>query len=357
MFKRLKAIIRQYKIFIFLAALIPVLGFSLFLRSAKKPPADPVFGPLPVPETEFDIESGPEISYQFSLPKNALEKLPRQLAVYQIKKLSDQEVINRFAKLAEEMGFSTKPTIQAVDKETYYIWEEKDKFLRVNSLTGQFIFQGNLPLTLGIITPQDAESLVREKLANWGILDKDAPVTIKYFGVAGMELVPVTNPSLADVYEAVFSFSIDGFPVVGLGPAQTVAMARINREGQLLTLYYFLRQSDQEKVGTYPLKPGSLALTEVQQGQGKILSLKTKSGFETNFNPENPIKAVNINSIELIYYESLEKQDYFQPIYLFSGSATLEDDTVLEASLYLPAVSSEWLIQASPTPASKFKTE
>ncbi len=310
---------------------------------------------MPVPETAFDIETEAEINYKLNLSQNAFAKFPSQLSVYQIIKISDQETVNQFAQITNDLGFTVEPAVQAADKETYCVWKEQGRFLRVNSSTGQFLFQGNFPLSLGPVTPQEAEGFVKEKLASWGFLDKDTPGAISYLGITGMELVPVTNPNLADVYEIVFSFSINGLPVVGLGPAQDVALARVNREGQLLTLHYFFHQFDQEKIGTYPLKPGSLALAEIQGGQGKILSLKTQTGFETNFNLANPIKAINISSVELVYYESLEKQEYLQPIYLFKGAATLENDEVLETALYLPAVSSEYLIQISPTPASKFK--
>jgi hypothetical protein len=358
MISKLKVILRQYKIFILLAALVPILGFILFLyRLPKEPPANPVFGPLPAPKTEYGVKVKKEINYQFSLPKNAFAKLPRQLSVYQIKKLSEQEVINRFARLASELGFSVKPTVQSSGDLTFYVWQEGSNYLKVNSQTGQFIFKGEFPLTLGPVGSQEAASLAKEKLVNWELLSETSSPTIGYFRTAGLELEPVTNPNLATVYEIVFSFAVDDYPLIGFGPAQDVALAWVTKEGQLIKLNYFSHQIDQEKMGTYPIKPADVAIAEIQQGQGKILSAKTQAGIETNIDPKNPIKSINLTSVELAYYESVEKQEYLQPIYVFKGTAVLEDDEVLEVFLYLPAVSSEWLIQASPTSASKFKTE
>ncbi len=358
MIKKLKTIISQYKIFILLAALIPILGFLLIWRqTTKEPPTNPVFGPLPAPETEYKLKTKEEISFQFSLPQGAFNEFPQQLSVYQVKVLSDQEIVNRFAKLATEIGFSSEPTIQASGDFTYYIWQEGDNYLKVDSQTGQFILKGSFPLALGEITPQEAESLIKEKLASWELTQKDVTTSINYFAMTGMELEPVTNPNLATLYEFVFSLAIDGYPLIGFGPAQDVVLVWVTKEGQLIKLNYFLRQLDQEKIGTYPVKTANVVLGEVQNGQGQILNAKTQDGVETNVAPNNPIKTVNLTSVKLVYYESVEKQAYFQPLYLFSGTATLEDDTLLEVSLYLPAISSEWLIQISPTPASKFKIE
>lgn len=360
MFKKLKIIISKYRIFIILAAVIPILGFILFFRQAIPPrvsPPKPIFDSLPLPETQFGILVKPGITYQFSFPQNAFAQFPNQLSVYQIKKLSNEEVLARFSAIALELGFSSSPTIQTSGDFTFYVWEESDKFLKVNSQTGQFIFKGESPITLGPVTPQEAEALVEEKLANWELLPKDALTSINYFGIAGMELEPITNPNLADVYEIVFSSSIDSYPIIGFGPAQDVALARVTKEGQLITFNYFFHQFDREKVGVYPLKSSEEIISQIQQGQGKILSLKTKEGRETNLNPENPIKTINLGSVNLAYYETVEKQEYLQPIYLFLGGVTLEDGQVLEVSLYLPAVSSEWLAPPTSTPASRFKIE
>lgn len=359
MIKKLKKIISQYKLFIFLAALVPVLGFILVWQQLKPktPPPNPVFGSLPQPESQFEIKTQPEINYQISFSQDFFSKLPTQLNVYQIKAISDQEVVNKFAEIASELDFLTKPSIQGTGETTFFVWQEEEKFLKVNSRTGQFVFQGKTPLTIGSVTPQEAESLVKEKLSQWDLLDQEAPTRITYFGVAGLELEPITNPNLADIYEVVFLSSVDDYPLVGFGPAENLAQAQVTKEGQLISLEYLFHQISQEKVGTYPVKPGQQVLAEIQQGQGKIFRLKTEVGVETNLDPQNPIKAIDLNFVKLVYYESVEKQEYLQPIYFFSGSAVLENDEVLEVSLYLPAISSEWLISTSPTPTSGFSVE
>ena len=360
MFKKLKNIFNQYRIFVILAALVPVLGFILFFlrqKPSEAPPVNPVFGNLPPPETNYDFEPKTEITYQYSVPRNALAQLPVQAKVYQVKKLSDQEVLTRFAQIATELGFTTKPKFQDSDDYRFYIWEEEDRFLKVNSGTGQFTFKGFVTLSVGPISPQEAETLVKEKMVEWELVDKEIPTAINFYGSAGMELVPVDNPNAANVYEIVFSLSVDGYPLIGFGPAQAVALAQVTNDGKLFTLNYHLLPVSLEEVGTYPLKPAETALYQVQQGQGKILSLKTRPGVETSLSIQNQIKSINLASVSLVYYESIEKQEYLQPIYLFSGTAVLKDDEVLEVSLYLPAIATEWLIQASPTPASRFKVE
>jgi hypothetical protein len=359
MIKKLKTITSQYKLFVLLAAFIPVLGFILIWQQLKPkaPLANPVFGSLPLPATRFELETKTAISYQLSLPTDALADFPDQLDVYQIKELTDQETVNRFAQIANDLGFSVKPKVEGAGESLFYVWQEGNKLLKVNARTGQFFFQGEFSLTLGEVTPQEAEDLVKEKLRLWKLLDQNTPSQINFLGVAGMELEPVTNPNLASVYEIIFSPSIDGYLLIGFGPAQDLTSARVTKEGKLIALTCFLHQVDREKVGCYPLKSSQLVLAEIQAGQGKIFNLKTKEGVEANLNVENPIKTINLTAVKLGYYESVEKQVYLQPVYLFSGTATLKDDEVLEVSLYLPAITNEWLIQASPTPASRFKVE
>jgi len=357
--RKLKEIISQYKLFIFLAALIPVLGFVFIWQRAKPNalPSNPLFGNLPQPESQFEIETQPGISYQVSFPQSVFNQFPALVNVYQIKAGSDQEVVNKFAQIANELGFSTKPSIQETGQTTFFVWQEEKKLLKVNSQTGQFLFQGEFPLTLGFVAPLEAESLVKEKLNQWGFLDKDTPVKINYFGIAGQELEPTTNPNLADLYEIVFSPSVDSYPLIGFGPVSKLALAQTTKEGQLVRLEYFLHQVDKEKVGTYPLKSGQTVLAEIQEGKGRLFSLKTKAGIETNLDPQNSIKSLDLTSVELAYFESIEKQEYLQPIFLFKGTSLLADDEVLEVSLYLPAISSEWLIFASPAPTSGFSVE
>jgi hypothetical protein len=359
MLKRLKTIFNQYRIFILLAALVPILSFVFFFRQKQPqiPPSNPVFGNLPQPETNYGFNLKSEATYQFSIPQNTLNQLPVQAKVYQVKKLPDQEGLTHFAQIANELGFTTKPKFQTSGDYSFYIWEEAGQFLKVNSQTGQFTFKGSFTLSLGSISPQEAEALVKEKMTELGLIVKETSTAITYYGSAGIELVPVDNPNAADVYGITFSSSVDGYPLIGFGPAKDLTLAQITEDGRLFTLNYYLHSVDLEGIGVYPLEAVDGIFSQIQQGQGKILSLKTQSGNEVSLNSQGQIKSINLSSVELAYYESIEKQEYLQPVYLFSGTATLEDNTLLEVSLYLPAISPEWLIQTSPTPVSKFKVE
>jgi len=359
MFKNLRYLISKYKIFIVLAAAIPILGFFFWRQVGplRVPPPNPIFGPLPQPETQFSIPTKPGITYRLSFPKNLFAQFPDHLSVYKIKELSKEEILDKFSKLSAELGFSVDPATQTGGVFTFYIWDEPGRFLKVNSQTGQFIFQGKAVLSPSPTTPQEAEGLTKQRLTDWKLIYPDTQTTINYFVLAGMEFEPVTNPNLADVYEISFSSSINGYSLIGFGPAQDLASVKVSKDGQILIIDYFYHQFNRENVGTYPLKSSEAILSQTQEGQGKIFSLKTRAGVETNLTLENPIKTINLTSVDLVYYETVEKQEYLQPIYLFSGEASLERGQTLEVSLYLPAISSEWLVQPSPAPASRFKTE
>ncbi|MFC1780355.1 hypothetical protein ACFLY9_01530 [Patescibacteria group bacterium] len=89
---------------------------------------------------------------------------------------------------------------------------------------------------------------------------------------------------------------------------------------------------------TYDLISLKDAWSSVKNGEGYIRSL-----YETNYNPFIKYLPLNVQSflltnVETVYYSSKEYLKYIQPMYKFTGIATLPDDQRADYTIYYPAV-------------------
>lgn len=85
---------------------------------------------------------------------------------------------------------------------------------------------------------------------------------------------------------------------------------------------YFEKSVDQ--LGTYPLRSAEQAWSDLQAGQGIVVSSGAEGG------------EVKIQKVFLAYYEPDTYQEYQQPVYVFLGENRF--------AAYVPAVSSEYLL-------------
>jgi hypothetical protein len=89
---------------------------------------------------------------------------------------------------------------------------------------------------------------------------------------------------------------------------------------------------------TYDLISLEDAWNSVAKGEGYIRSL-----YETNYNPFINYSPLNVQSflltnVETVYYSSKDYLKYIQPMYKFTGIATLPDDQRADFTIYYPAV-------------------
>jgi len=86
-------------------------------------------------------------------------------------------------------------------------------------------------------------------------------------------------------------------------------------------------ETSSTQIGTYPLITGQSAYEKLLAGKGILIS------------PGTGKKNISIKTMSLGYFDPDIYQDYFQPIYVFTG----DNDFVS----YVPAVSEKWLIDES----------
>lgn len=298
-------------IFFLLAFLIGVLVFIKLLPKPALPPAvKPEFGQLlspPILEKTYFGEKKPVISIAFD---PASFSFPTTAQVYPLSPLSSE--------------------IQG----------------KIEALKGQTI---TLPT-------QDLTGSILEFLAQREIFPKileNAQVKAAFFRAAGPKYKEVKTPLEADLIQISIFPNLSNLPLLGNSPEETLLFLSLEKTGVIRKTQIKLKEIDLSHSSAYPLKNINEALNEVSQGEGKIVSLPF--GRYQQVSPLPP-QSINLSSIYLAYYLS-EESRYLQPIFVFSGTAQLEGGQAAPVTLYLPAIASEWLIQLTPTPASRFKVE
>lgn len=71
--------------------------------------------------------------------------------------------------------------------------------------------------------------------------------------------------------------------------------------------------------------------------QSTIVSLDNGALFPSDL-PEGSIETINVNHIEIAYYQGVGNQNFYQPVFVLGGDAQVKDYGSLPVTLYLPAV-------------------
>lgn len=355
MIKKIIELSKKYWLFILLGAILAILSV---LFSVKKPtlptfpkPAPiptPVSGQLPPPESNFTQILTQKATYKILLSEEDFAQIPSILPVYKIKIFTKEEIIFKFDQIIKEFGFTTQPEKKQIKNNLFLFWQEKENSLNINAFSGQFSFSGRFALTPATskekLTSDQIQELAQQKLVSWQLIsEKPKPSEIKGFNVAGFQLVPTNNLKQAEVFQVIFNPEIDSYPIIGLGPATNLIEVKITHQGTLVSLFFNLHQIDQKPIDYYPLKTLKETKNQLEQGKGKIIQVFTFKKEERSIPSIDQIQEVQINQFKIVYYETVELQKYYQPIFLFDGQLTLKNGEVLKASFFLPAVAGEWL--------------
>lgn len=358
--KKVIDFLKKYWLLISLAFVVTVFSIFWLNQRAKitllKPSASPSAGILPQPQSKFSQLLGENLYYNLLFTRGDFEKMPQTLTVYQTKKFNSKEITSRFSELIKEVVSSENSEEQQRPDGKYLVWQEKNNYLSINISSGQFLFVGQLPLTSNEkenLNPVQIQNLVKEKLVSWNlILTETKTEKIEGFGQSGLELIPVASLGQAVVFQITYNPSFDGFPLIGLGPAKNPIEVKIDKQGILLSLSFNLHEVDKTTTDNYPLKSYEETVKEIKEGQAQIIQVLTPDQEERSFPSLEEISEIEIRTISAAYYETLEAQEFYQPVFLLKGSLTLKNKEVYQASFILSAIASEWLkpIQEHFTP-------
>lgn len=351
--KKIINFLKQYWLFVLLAALVTILLILWLNQRVKReqpsaPAPTPTAGVLPQPQSQFSQLLGEGLYYDVLFSETEFAKFPQTLPVYQTKKFTEEEIISRYNKTVNGLGFLGNPEEQQRPDGKYLIWRKEENYLGVNMSSGQFTFSGKVSLDFSLesqtFTSSQIQNLLKEKLISWELISEEAKIEeIKGFGVAGLELIPVPNLSQAMVFQIVIKPDFEDYPLVGLGPAKNLIEAKVDYQGILLSLFFNLHQVDKEAINHYPIKSFEETTKEIKGGQAQVIQVLTTEQEERSLPSLEEILSVKFSSISLAYYETTEAQEFYQPIFLLQGNISLKEGETLQASFILPAISAEYL--------------
>jgi len=347
--KKITQLIKKYWLFLFLGM---VAASLLVLKLTIKPevePTQPESKPpafkINPPQSKFSFSTGRQPNYQISLIERDFD-FPNRLPVYQTKKFTPNEILKIYQPMIAQLGFSESAEKKQIKQELILLWRQKNQSLVIKTSSGQFSFSGQYLLeeTGQILNSKSAAENLRQKLISWGLLNKQVKTKeIKGFKKTGLELSAVENLSQASVWLIIFKPDFQGYPLKGIGPAENLIEAKIDKEGKLLSLSFNLHQIKPKEIGQYPLKNYSETIQAIKNGQIQLIKVSDQKNNEEFLPTAEEIKTIKINQISLAYLETAESQDFYQPIFLFKGEIILKNNQIYQAEFILPAISSQWL--------------
>lgn len=347
--KKIIYFLGKYWLFVLLAAIAATLLTIRFIKkpapSLPVPSPTPIFGPLPQPKFGFGEILGQGPSYKISLSESDFGKIPKTLSVYKVKKLSKEEILSRFNDVISGLGF-IKPPIEEQRKDGFFlVFREADNYLKIKVGSGQFSFAGKVSLAQGQeLTPPQIQSLIEEVFVSWNLIPSGSKAKkLEGFVPTGMELSPISDVNKAVFFRVFFDLSFNSLPIVGVGPAENHIEATIDNKGVLVSLFFNLHQVDKEIVDSYPSKSFEETIKELGEGKAQIIQVLTQKSEDRSIPPPNQIKEVQISSLSLAYYETVETQDFYQPVFLLKGKISLKSGENFQASFILPAIESKYL--------------
>lgn len=312
----------------------------VFNPPEEKPPVSPRLSPLPQPSSVYSQPLGSQISPRLLFEEEVFRPLPTNLPAFRTKNFSLETAIEFLSPVVAGLGFSGSPATKSINKQNHLIWQEKGNFLDAIETSGQFVFLGKYPLRDEKTTfdANQTVSAIKNRLSEWRLIEEGTEISsFQALAVVGQQLVAVENPADGQVFKISFRPKIENLPLVGFGEARHLVEVQIDNQNNLIKLSYFLHQIE-TKTAPYPLKGYSQIKKEIHEGKIQIIETFDTRGQMRSAPRPQEIKEVILAGPTLAYYEAGETQTYLLPIFLFSGTITLQDETTLSASFFLPAI-------------------
>jgi hypothetical protein len=252
---------------------------------------------------------------------------------------------------AAALGFLFKPEQKS---EANYIWTNQDQLnskLDMNIISGHFSltrqWQNNPALaSLASFSSDKAVIMDTENyLSRIGLLSSDVlgVEKVSYFRDDGGRLSTALSLSDADFVQLdLFRKNMDeidpksktndvvaSYPFYRSNPnkglIRTMVSGSKNLSDRIINLDYKYNKIDYTKNGSYPIKTGDEAWTELENGGGFV------------FRGESVVAEVKIRRIFLGYFDAEYSTGYAMPIYIFLGDQGF--------TAYVSAVSDTWIVK------------
>ncbi|MCD8546300.1 hypothetical protein LRY64_03000 [Candidatus Woesebacteria bacterium] len=315
-----------------------LLSTSVSVFKALNPPPTPGptmgFGYLPKPAFPNQIAEDRPTSYRLDTVGQTLPNFGTQVPVYFMPSAQPNLLALDSAKeTAASLGFVFAPEKISAEE---YRWRRSTPIpatLEMNIVTKHLDLDVDWASSVSLLdkknvpTPEQLTLETRSLLRSANLLPADiatASPDITYIRALGGELQPVSSVSEADFVRVdIFRLAPNDFPTVtseqDRGVIRVLFSGSREQGERVLRLESDYSSVDWSNFETYPLQSAQLAWQALQAGEGFIVT------------PPRGDEAV-IREVTLAYYEPTQLQNYYQPVYVFSG-----DDNF---RAYVPALDS-----------------
>jgi|GEM_PF-2989812 len=298
---------------------------------------NPIFGYLPKQEFSYTSKDTINITSTIEETKN---ELPKTAKVYKYKvgqNLTTEDakkiaVILGITANGEELPAGNIDFYGQGKKSALSFWQKEN---RLNYYNKEGDFQGNLPSLENAI---NASSFY---LLQFGLKDFNLIPSKEKSGyrIAKNEEYPKEG-SLQN-YDSIavfFQRNLEGFPTTSLPYQDTLVYFLIGPKNIVLNMSLYYAPVDLTQYGVYQIKDVAVASKEAVEGKGEIVNLKLPDNYYFNIDFKNPkIDSVSLNNFDFVY---LDRQglDYLQPVFVFSGTASVEGLGLFPVTLYVGGV-------------------
>lgn len=320
-----------------IAITLGVLIIILLLLPSKTPKTTeplppqiniPAFNPNVNPTAEADLPP---------------ETQPKTVAVFEPVKWDRSQFMEFFDPIATDLKFSGLPEDITIDKIPHLFWQNSPSFLTVNLTTGGFNLDLHFPdlaASSDQVPETDALLFTQNWLSQYNLTTADTQHQTRYFTNVNNELVPTSDPSLAQVYLFSFTPAINNLPIFTTDSFDAPITVTVDKYGNIVSIYYrlptlFFAQKQEVASQQKPV----LTLKQINQAIADKQPVITAVNFsDGNFAPSTAnLNHLSYNQITLGYSNDFSL-GYFLPVFQLTGTATLDGGESVIVTAYLPAL-------------------
>ncbi len=297
--------------------------YHQWLKINPPPPPPPTvyYGPLPKidwpKEKKQKFLSQAKINYK--IPSLKERQLKNQIG-YVFAYLKNRVNIWGPAELAQTasiMGFSQKEgRLQAKPTWIKFYNQDKTSYLTINEVNGYFDIQTDNSQNLNLsknafITDDQVTNFLTAWLKKTNYWTKDLIVdNFNYYYFLNRKLIKVNTIGDAQIIEVDYKrHNIAKRPIIFADnqPVASFWLGKIDNQARIIKAKFRYRPIYIQKSATYPLISASNSWQYLNQNKGLIINLPSAS-------------AINVDRVELGFYDSPGSYKYMFPIYIFKSS-------------------------------------
>lgn len=256
---------------------------------------------------------------------------------YEPQKIDEQEL----GDIAQNLSFTGEPIIEDDYYDGKIILYVNDQTYLTSSVEIGEIRYGlqNFPT---INTKIDDQEIVQNAIDflqsnNFTNSEENIITSINYYKIAPTRVdFEAANSENADIIQVNFTPNISEYPIIDLNPEKTMTYVQVMADGKI----YSANTTRLDSIKTSQ----EVSLKNFQEvkksiNDSTIISINNGITYLESI-PENTIQSIEIDKIDLAYFQASQKESIIQPIFLLEGTVTISTrQDPLPIVLYLPAIS------------------